>query len=106
MICIMTPYEIEGRARFWNDCVHWPAHDVQHLIDIMDRARQIKLATFRRHVNWSCFTMIRTRLGYAWGHQPGLRLEDDYHVTYWRSKDNEGHPVFIMQHSAIEYCFH
>ena len=41
---------------------------------------------------------------YAWGKEKGLRMKDDFAVSYYRGI-YDGSPAYIVQHSAIEYVF-
>ena len=74
------------------------------ITDMVDNAREISLKTFRRHVNANERREIETHLGYAVGHQRGLHLKDDFHVSYGKSV-YRGKSCVFMAHSAIEWVF-
>lgn len=69
------------------------------ITDMVERAREIKIATFKRNCDWR---PLAERLGYIQGSLP--RLEDDYHVRFFKSRF-DGRPCYYMVHSAIEYVF-
>jgi len=82
-------------------CVQLPARAITSMVD---NAREISLSTFRRHVDANERRDIEAGLGYAVGHQRGLHLKDDGHVSYGKSV-YQGKPCVFMAHSAIEWVF-
>jgi hypothetical protein len=88
-------------------CVDVPPNgrEFDAFMDMLDRGREITFATFSKHVDWH---PIAKEMGYKTGpvnkKNPGLRLENDHHVTFKTSRLN-GETVYYMVHSAIEYVF-
>jgi hypothetical protein len=83
---------------FHTTCI---SSDAKSIHDMTDHAREVTLATFRRH----CETREWERsLGYAIGPERDLHLKDDWHVSYWRSR-YRGHACYYAVHSAIEHIF-
>lgn len=92
-----------ARYKFVTSCVKCTAADVPELESMIQHARPIKLATLRRHVRTADLAHIF--FNYEWGTaRGGLRLGDDYHVTYYRSRFRN-RPCVYAVHSAIEYIF-
>lgn len=88
---------------FYNNCVNWPSNDVHReggLTDMIDQAIDITRDTFLTHVDKDQMKEIENQLGYG----PWLRMKNDYHVSYHRSKLH-GKTVYFFKHSAIEYVF-
>lgn len=70
--------------------------------EMVDRARQISRETFMRRCNWKT---VAAELGYIVGPgEKGLRLKDDYHVSYHRSR-YRGLACYYLVWSAIEHVF-
>lgn len=97
-----------NRLKFFSNCVIWPRDDVQEpggLSDMISEARLITRRTFLRHVDREDQADLERQLGYA-PHDPtsGLRMSNDWHVSYHRSKLH-GARVYFFTHSAIEYVF-
>ena len=72
--------------------------DAESITAMVDAAIDIKPGTFFRHVSRA---EIQELFGYAAGN---LRIEDDYHVSYHRSK-YRGERCYFMVHSATEYVW-
>jgi len=82
------------------NCVGSTAHAIQSMID---RARSVTLQTIRRHC--AELAEFERRMGYDTGSERGgLRLRDDYHVSYFKSV-YRGRPCYYVRHSAIEYIW-
>ena len=87
------------KAQYLHSCVD---SDGPSIIDMVDRARDITGATFRRLTDWQQWARD---MGYAVGPAPGLlHLKDDWHVSYHRST-YRGRQVVYARHSAIEFIF-
>ncbi len=89
---------MNGKYVYHTCCVQSDAESIQ---DMVDQAREISLATFRRHCD--CEDWERD-MGYARGREAGIHLKNDYHVSFHRSRFR-GHPCCFAVHSAIEYVF-
>lgn len=85
----------QPKHRYLTCCVNSTAHAIE---DMMDQAVEIQCSTFKRRCDWQ---PTAEALGYG---QHGLRLEDDYHIRYFRSR-YRGKPAYVLVHSAIEYIF-
>jgi hypothetical protein len=76
--------------------------DVPALQAMIDNSAEVTLATIRRHCaglrDWEKL------MGYATGGERGLRLKDDYHVSYHKGTFR-GRRCFYIVHSAIEYIW-
>ena len=92
---------------FYATCVDWPKNDLDTpggLIDLIDQRRQITRDTLLMHVHPSALRVLEASLGYAVGKMDGLKMKDDWHVEYFKSKLH-GEIVYGFRHSAIEYVF-
>lgn len=69
---------------------------------MQDRARDVTLATLRRH----CAGLEEWERGmsYAVGPERGLHLKDDFAVSFHKSR-YRGRPCFYIRHSAIEHIW-
>ncbi len=65
-------------------------------------AREVSWETFLHHIPYDALKTMFPQ--YAWGPERGLRLKDDWHVTYYKSRYG-GQPCYFIIHSAIEYVF-
>lgn len=86
------------RFRYWSCCIELPGELVQHLVDD-DRCRQVTYATFARHVDLSGLR--------AEGHPATYRMscEDNWAISYWRSRLPSGQEVWYFDWSRIEHVF-
>ncbi|MBG6082986.1 hypothetical protein [Rubrivivax gelatinosus] len=90
------------KFEFLTTCVEVPTEQVDHLFQMMEMARAVSVSTFRRHTNWK---PVARSLGYAVGrHAKGLRMEQDYHLGFYRSTW-KGAPCYYLDHSRIEHIF-
>lgn len=87
------------KATFRTNCVHSTAEKIDAM---MDTAKDITFVTFWRAVDKAQVKALFP--DYEWGRAKGLRLKDDYAVSYYHSHF-DGVLAFILQHSAIEYIF-
>lgn len=102
--------------RFFSDCVGWPKGKVDALIDMKDRAREIKMDTFLSKVSFVDIRDLSKSLGYAsmmprGAHvrHAGLSFSEDRYITYHRSSlpgpDGKRVPCYYLTHSSMEYVF-
>jgi hypothetical protein len=66
------------------------------------RQRPVLLATLVRAVGTPNLQGVFP--DYAWGGEEGLRLADDYTVSWYRSK-YRGEPCYVIEHSRTDYIF-
>ena len=89
---------------YFTNCTQVLARDVEALNAMIENARDVTYATFLRNVDSSDFKILKANFGYVDRKRDGLRLQDDYHVSYHRSR-YKGKTVYYLVHSAIEYVF-
>lgn len=75
-------------------CVNSTAEKIQ---DMVDNAIEITYRTFSKYVD---IKSIEQQFGYG----NYLRLKNDYHVSFHRSK-YDGRLCYYMRHSGIEYIY-
>ena len=81
-------------------CVSSTARAIDSMVD---QAKEVTLATVRR--NCPGLQEWETQMGYDTGHERGgLRLKDDWHVRYYKSK-YKSRPCYYIVHSAIEHIW-
>jgi hypothetical protein len=85
---------------YYNYCVNWEQKKVNALCDMIDNAKEITRKTFCKHVNKNELAELEEQLGYG----SYLKMKNDYHVNYYRSK-LFGKTVYYFRQSAIEYVF-
>lgn len=93
--------------KYFRNCVEWPRNDVYReggLVDMIDEAITISRRTFLRHVSRIELENIEWNLGYVTGRTRGMKMADDYCVSYHRSKLH-GKRVYFFTQSATEYVF-
>lgn len=72
------------------------------LQELDDNLREIKYRTFAKHVDVGTLSEL---LGYSFGRtNRGLRLRDDYHVRYGKSKFR-GRTCYHLDWSAVDHIF-
>ena len=83
------------------------APDLSVLRFIIEHARPIKRRAFTRNVDSLSRQNVECDLGYSTPAFPkdGLRMSDDYHVGYHRSRLPDGRPVYYLVWSAFEFVF-
>ena len=88
--------------RYHTNCIHSTAGKINNMID---QAKEITYKTFLTHFE-NNVELSDLFPYYAWGHGriDGLRLKNDWAVSYHKSK-YEGKECVYMTHSAIEYVF-
>ena len=79
------------------DCTQVSMAQVEHLQAMIDNAREITLATLRRHCD-----LREWEEGMGYG--PWLRLKNDWCVTFYKSTIR-GVPCWYIKHSAIEHVW-
>ena len=90
--------------QYYENCVGWPKHDIDALIEMVDGGIDITRRTFRKHVDKSDLECLELELRYATHPSRGLTMAGDYHVGYHRSKLH-GKTAYYFTHSCIEYVF-
>lgn len=99
----LNEYLIEEKYRYYNNCVNWDKHDVDKsggLSDMIDSSDDITRNEFLRNVDMNDMRALEQDLGYT----RTFKMENDYHVKYYKSKLH-GKLVYFFTHSAIEYVF-
>lgn len=85
---------------YHTSCVHSQGDWIN---DMVDQAEEVTLQTVRRHCvgveDWAGSMKYDTG-----GERGGLRLKDDWHVTYHKSQ-YRGLPCYYIQHSGIEHIW-
>lgn len=85
---------------FLTSCVLCSQSDVPDLNAMIDDETEIGHDEFKEALNEEAYEQFERNLGYG----SGLRLADDWHVSYHRSTFR-GEDVVYCVHSAIEYIF-
>ena len=83
------------------NCVGSTAEKINTMVD---QAKEITYDTFVKNVSIKELEDMFPFYEWGPGKKGGLRLKDDYAVSYYRSK-YEGEPAYYIDHSAIEYVF-
>jgi hypothetical protein len=88
---------------YFKSCVdcETPA-EVDNLTTMIEDATDVTIATIRKHC--AGFTDWAAGIGYETNRRRGLVIEDDYHVSYHRSKYN-GERCYYVRWSAIEFIW-
>jgi 8-oxo-dGTP pyrophosphatase MutT (NUDIX family)/GNAT superfamily N-acetyltransferase len=84
---------------YYANCTAYP--NLSDLEEIIENAKEILITTFKKKIGDENFREFSAMLGY----DKHLRIENDYHVSYYKSKDLNGDTVYYVKHSAIEYIF-
>lgn len=74
---------------------------VDHLHDMVEKARQITFRTFAKHCDWRPFAISH---GYQTGKGKDLRLQNDWAVNFFRSTWR-GQVCYYIVWSAYECVF-
>jgi len=87
-------------------CVNAP--DIDELNYIIDNNRDITYNTLRKNVDTESFNDVKKSLGYnrQLFLDCGITLQNDYTVSFHKSKLPDGRKVYYICHSAIEYIFY
>ncbi len=87
---------------FTTTCVTSTAELINALIE---SERQITYRSFRRALGGAELDWWAAGMSYDTGSQRGgLRLKDDWHVSYYRG-EFDGRPALFIRHSAIEHVW-
>lgn len=88
-------------AKFINNCVNWPANDVETgLIPLIENREQIDRDEFVNKISIPDLILLEKQLGY----DDSFEMRNDWHVEYFISKLHNK-TVYGFRHSAIEYVF-
>jgi len=82
-------------------CVEAKAKDIEEMVD---DENEIKYNTFIKEIGREQLENLNQTFGYAQRSERGLKLKDDYAVSF-HSSHYKGKPCVYMVHSAIEYVF-
>lgn len=93
------------KAQYFSNCVSYP--DIDELNHIIDSNMVITYRTFRKHVDTKSFNELKRYLGYTEELRKNcnITIENDYSVSFHKSKTPDGTTVYYIRHSAIEYIF-
>ena len=80
-------------------CVNSTAEKID---DMMETAREVTYRTIAKLVGVDELSEVFSC--YQWGRGVGLRLKDDYHVSFYTAKF-DGRRACVVEHSRIEYVF-
>lgn len=83
-------------------CTNCTSAKARHLEPMVDNAKEITFKTFMKHVDLDEMRGIFQM--YDWGRSGGLKMKDDFMVSYYKSK-YRGKPCYYVEHSCIEYIF-
>ena len=70
--------------------------------DMIDKAIDITYQTIKKHIKG--LDEWEKSMGYVTGNKKGLKLKNDYAVTFHRSK-YRNKKCYYIKHSAIEFIF-
>jgi len=89
----------KGKLSYYGNCVGLPGRFINNLID---REIDISYKTFRKYVSGKD---LRAEFPiYDWGVKGGLHLQDDWSVSFHRSK-YKGKFYYYMKQSGIEHIW-
>lgn len=80
-------------------CMNSTAEKIDNM---METAEEISFNKFKSVIGEEKIKQLLSQ--YTWGRDEGLKLKDDYYVSYYRGI-YKNKPAYIIQHSAIEYIF-
>ena len=86
---------------YLTNCVCARGIDIKKMTD---SAKEITYRTFRSKISRKEFIDLETSFGYSVSNDGGLRICNDYTVSFWKST-YRGKPCYYMDHSSIEYVF-
>ena len=96
---------------FLTTCVNCPGpHAGDAINEMVEAAREITWRTFRKYVSPKALSRLPLLSSYHWGQGPakkgafGLRIQDDYAVSFHKSTFR-GRPCVFLVHSSIEHIF-
>lgn len=92
---------IKRKATYLTRCTDLSTGDVADLLEMTDKGHYIQYNTFARNTEWK---ELARELGYVIGREKGLKLYEDYHVSFYKSTWR-GEECYYMKWSAIEFIF-
>lgn len=100
----MRIYKIaQAYFQYWTNCVSSTAEQIDAMLDHPSN-REISYNTFLRYVGKDQLAEIFPYYNWGSNRNNGLKLKDDYHVSYNKSVYDNMECVYMV-HSAIEYVF-
>lgn len=90
-----------AKYEYLTRCVEVPPAQVPDLLEMIEKGRSVSFVTFAKHTDWK---PLARELGYSVGREAGLKLSQDYHVQYFRSRWQDRRCYFMVW-SAIEHIF-
>ena len=88
------------KLNFKGSCVELPG---KFITEIVDRSIPISYRTFRKYVSGKDLREMFTV--YDWGVKGGLHIQDDWAVSFYRSRYKKKFYYFV-QWSGIEFIWH
>lgn len=87
-------------------CVNAP--DLEELNYIVDNSKYITVNTFKKAIGSENYNELKESLGYTKQLKKdcNLTLENDWSVTFHKSKLEDNTPVYFCCHSAIEHIYY
>jgi len=86
---------------FETDCTCSTARWINNMVD---QAREVTYETLVRRVGVDQLASVFPFYEWGRGTRAGLRMKDDYMISYYRSK-YRGRTCYYVCHSSIEYIF-
>ena len=87
------------KKRYITNCTESTAEKISNMVD---NAKEIKYNTFLKHVKLNDLKSMFHF--YSWNNDGGLKMKNDYAVSFYKSKYEKKPCVFVCW-SAIEYIF-
>ena len=92
----------EGGYRYCTNCVGSTAEKISPMVETSE---EVSYAKFVKNVNKDDFLEFQRDAKYSTGREKGgLRIKDDYAVSYYRGV-YDGYPAYYMDHSSIEHVY-
>jgi len=90
---------------YFDCCVSY--NDIDELNHIIDNNIAISYRTFRKYVETESFNKLKKALGYNNELQKNcnITLQNDWSISFHKSKTASGDTVYYLCHSCIEYIF-
>lgn len=82
------------------NCVNY--EDLEDLDSIVDNSEEVSFSELKNAVNKESLNNLIDALGY---NKTSFTIDKDWSVKFYKSKHEDGTPVYYIQHSAIEYIF-
>jgi len=93
-------YRIKHNFRFAKTCVDYFGKNVELLTEMIENGRTVTRRTFLKYVDRESLRSVEEDLGC----DKFLRMKNDWHVRYYKSKCGDKPCVFLVW-SGIEYIF-